>query len=67
MQTQGSEEIFILIHVYFQSYLCLPLDAVLFSFLLSCIMCSKWHIGPTGRVFKVSDVQLSQRARDFPG
>ncbi len=34
MQTQGSEEIFILIHVYFQSYLCLPLDAVLFSFFM---------------------------------
>ena len=32
MQTQGSEEIFILIHVYFQSYLCLPLDAVLYPF-----------------------------------
>lgn len=43
---RGSNESFILIHVYVQSYLCLPPDAVLFSYLFSCIMCFKWHIGP---------------------
>lgn len=48
MQTQGSEEIFILIHVYFQSYLCLPLDAVLFSFLFFMYYVLKVAYRPKG-------------------